>query len=80
MTDTVNAILLKNDDRVLLDAIRRKRAIGWSVRKIAAYYNIYEGQHVHGTPEDTRGMIPAKLYQAVAGVTKRDGSQGEATG
>jgi len=63
MTDTVNAILLEGDDRVLLDAIRRKRSIGWSIGKIAAYYNIYEGQHVHGTPEDTRGAIPAKLYK-----------------
>ena len=63
MTDTVNAILLEGDDRVLLDAIRRKRASVWSIARIASFYNIYEGQHVHGTPEDTRGAIPAKLYK-----------------
>jgi len=59
--DTPNAILLERGDATLLAAIRRKKSIGWSVEKIASYYNIYEGQHLEGTPEDTRGTIPAKL-------------------
>jgi len=55
---TTNAVLLAQDDRLLLDAIKAKRADGWTVKQIARYYNIYEGQGVHGW-----GAIPAKLYE-----------------
>ena len=59
MTDTVNAILLEGDDRVLLDAIRRKRAIGWSIARIASFYNIYQSWHVRRSECE----IPEKLFK-----------------
>ena len=62
MTQTVNATLLEHNDRLLLDAIKEKRAEGWTVEQIARYYNIYNGQFVHGTPDDTVGTIPPKLF------------------
>lgn len=55
---TVNAILLKCGDRVLIDAMRDKRALGWTLAEIAKYYNVYNEFGDERT-------IPAELYKEV---------------
>jgi len=66
-TRTVNAILLENDDELLLKGIAEKRAAGWTTEQIASYYNIYLGQSITGAPDDTVGTIPKALYEAMMG-------------
>lgn len=61
---TVNAILLENKDRLLLQSIHEKARQGWTAERIAAYYNIYIDGYI---PDSLRNIVALSGYVKGAG-------------